>query len=314
MKSFFAPDTDYNPEGVLMMNRVILLSVLFTWASAQALAQEGPIVPCVGCDALIHAPFPETGAWYNPDQSGTGINLEMQGGKLLGFYYGYDAEGRPEWQLFSGWLVRSEQEGVQWELETQMEHFEGGNCIGCDYQPPEAPTDGPVVKLEFKQRNYLRFTIDDHPSQFYVPIIYGSVGHQYFSEQTPYVFPEYGGSGDGVFSLAQFVLISKPNTDPPEPWNWNSKIVQIGKGRKLEEGPNTGQLVYSIVFIDNSAMEPVPDGHITCTLDNTSGQPGCVVDTSGKNYQMPIGNLGDSRFFGEADDGSTIEGLRLFYD
>lgn len=296
------------------MNRIILLSILFFWANAQVLAQEGPQVPCVGCDTLVHAPFPETGAWYNPDQSGTGINVEIQNGKLLAFYYGYDAEGRPEWQLFSGLLTRSEQEGVQWELDTFMAHFKDGNCIGCDYQTPADPTEGPAVKLEFQQRNYLRLTIGDNPSQFYVPIIYGSSGFAYFAEQTPYIFPEYGGAGDGVFAFSQFLLVSKPNATPPEPWNWKTKIVQIGEGKKLEEGPNTGQLVYSIVYFDNSAMEPIPDGHITCSLDDESGQPGCVIDTSGKNYQMPIGNLGDSRFFGEAEDGSTIEGYRRDYD
>lgn len=49
-------------------------------------------MPCVGCESLVHAPYPETGSWYNPEQSGSGINLEIQNGYLVGFYYGYDAE------------------------------------------------------------------------------------------------------------------------------------------------------------------------------------------------------------------------------
>ena len=287
------------------MNKIIILSVFFCWTIANTLAQEGPLVPCVGCETLVHAPFPETGAWYNPDQSGTGINLEMQGGKLLGFYYGYDTEGRPEWQLFSGWLIRSEKEGVQWELESQMEHFEGGNCIGCDYQPPEAPTEGPVVKLEFQQRNYLRFTIDDHPSQFYVPIIYGSIGHQYFSEQTPYVFPEYG---------ADFVLITKPNADPPEPWNWSSEIKPVGIGRVSTGGPDQGKLKYRTWVPQGPPGPDVTVDFIVCELESESSQPGCKILIGDKEYVMPIANMSDGRFFGEAEDGSTIEGYRLDYD
>ena len=31
-------------------------------------------------------------------------------------------------------------------------------------------------------------------------------------------------------------------------------------------------------------------------------------------YVMPVGNMSDSRFFGEAEDGSTIEGYRISYD
>ncbi len=296
------------------MNRFIILCVFLFSANAPALAQEGPLVPCVGCDTLIHAPFPETGAWYNPDQSGTGINLEIQGGKVVGFYYGYDAEGRPEWQLFTGMLIRSELQGVQWELETPLLQFKNGNCTGCDYQPPDDPVEGATIRLEFQQRNYLRLTIGDNPSQFYVPIMYGTTGRRYFAEQTPYVFPKYANPGGGILSAAQFLLVSKPNTDPPEPWNWDSEIVQVSEGRIAEGGPNMGKLVYSIVYVDNSAMEPVPDGEIVCRLDDDSGQPGCLVEIHGKNYVMPIGNLGDSRFFGEAEDGSTIEGIRLFYD
>ncbi len=268
-------------------------------------ADSGPKVPCVGCDTLIHAPFPETGAWYNPDQSGSGISLEIQGGKLVGFYYGYDAQGRPEWQLFNGMLIRSQQQGVQWELETPLLQFKNGSCTGCEYQPPEDPVQGATIKLEFLQRNYLRLTIGDNSSQFYVPIIYGSTGRRYFSEQTPYVFPEYG---------ADFVLITKPNSNPPEPWKWKSRITPVSKGHVAQGGPDVGKLVYETWWLSPPPGPDVFAKLIECELEAESGQPGCILFLDNKEYVMPIANMSDSRFFGEAADGSTVEGYRLSYD
>ncbi len=287
------------------MNKFIILCVFLFWIGASASAQEGPFVPCVGCDTLIHAPFPETGAWYNPDQSGSGINLEIQGGKLVGYYYGYDAEGLPEWQLFNGMLIRSKQEGVQWELETPLLQFKNGNCTGCEYLPPEGPVEGATIRLEFQKRNYMRLTIGDDPSQFYVPIMYGSPGRRYFEEQTPYVFPKYG---------ADFVLITKPNSDPPEPWNWTSGIWPVGIGRVITGGPDKGELVYETWVHQGPPGPDVFVDLIVCELDSESSQPGCVIRRGDKEYTMPIANMSDSRFFGEAADGSTIEGYRLDYD
>lgn len=275
----------------------------FSWSTSLAASS----VPCVGCDTLTQAPYPETGSWYNPDQSGSGLNLEIQNGVLAGYYYGYDANGLPEWYLINGPLVRSEQAGLQWELETNLQLFQDGNCIGCDYMPPTGPAVGATIKLEVQQRNYMRVTIGDNPSQFFVPIMYGFNGYAYFSEQTPYVFPEYG---DDTF----FVLILKPNTDPPMPEHWDSLIVPIGTG-KLGSGNAEGKLSYK-TWIPQTAP-PGPDvsvDFIVCELESALGQPLCKVIIGSKEYTMPIANMGDRRFFGEAEDGSTVEGYRISYD
>jgi hypothetical protein len=53
---------------------------------------------------------------------------------MAGYYYGYDAEGDPEWYLATNPLMRSETPGVMWELEVEPQRFTGGNCMGCPYQ------------------------------------------------------------------------------------------------------------------------------------------------------------------------------------
>lgn len=276
-----------------------------------AWSQEGPYVPCVGCDNLIHAPFPETGAWYNPDQSGTGITLEIQNGFLVAHYYGYTTDGLPEWQIIRGPLVRSVEDGVQWELGAYMKYYQDGNCIGCAYMPPIGPVNGPAVKLEFLQRNYLRFTIGENPSQYYVPIMYGSGGVKYFEDQTPYVFPTYEGSDK---SATYFVVVEKPNTDPPSPWLWESNIFPIGEGKLRTGGADEGKLVYESWIPQGPPGPDVLASIIVCELDQVSDQPGCKWVLGPRDYVIPIGNMSDSRIFGEAEDGWTIEGYRIGYD
>ena len=290
------------------MPKILLTAMtLLALSAAPLFAQEGPSVPCVDCDTLTQAPFPETGSWFNPEQSGSGLVFEIQNGVLAGSYYGYDANGLPEWYLINGPLVRSEQAGLQWEIETQLKYFQGGNCIGCDYKPPTY-TEGSTIKLEFQQRNHMRLTIGDNPGQFFVPIMYGTSGIAYFSEQTPYLFPKFESS---VTEYAMFVLIMKPNTDPVMPENWDSLLVPVGTGKQNA----LGKLTYKTWFPQTGP--PGPDvfiDFIVCDLEAMSEQPVCTIHVGQKEYLMPIANFGDARFFGEAEDGSTIEGYRLTYD
>jgi len=283
-------------------------------ASVTVSGLQGPYVPCVGCNELVHAPFPETGSWYNPDQSGTGLNFEIQNGVLAGYYYGYDLNGLPEWHLFTGPLVRSDKQGVLWELKTQLQRFEEGNCIGCDYVAPTGPAEGSTITLDFMQRAYLRITIGDNPSQFFVPFIYGSAGKKYFEAQTPYVFPEYGGGGSYLGDTTYFMFVTRPNTDPPSPWLWESFILPITAGKVATGGSLEGKLYYETFTPQGPPGPDVLSVLIVCELDQASGEPGCKWVAGPKKYTIPVGNLTDSRIYGEAEDGSTIEGYRINYD
>lgn len=55
--------------------------------------------------------------------------------------------------MIIGPLARSQQEGVQWELDTDLQHFENGNCLNCPHQPPDGPVHNPAIELEFLQRS-----------------------------------------------------------------------------------------------------------------------------------------------------------------
>ena len=299
------------------MKRIFVLYLLFAFLPGLATAQEGPFVPCVGCESLTQTPYPETGLWYNPEQSpGTALNFEIQNGVLAGFFYGYDAEGRPEWELVSGQLQTSEEPGVIWELETSMVRATGGSCRDCAYTAPQI-TEGDTIRLEFMQRNYMRITVGGY-DQYLVPFTYGSSAVAYFPNKTPYLFPVF-------VETTPFMVVIKPGSSIEEPGSWGSMIFDIETIGIIQIG-NKRTLRYDL---DNYVYwppgNPVPDppppidlGAIDCQLDDEVDGPVCKLafdePVAPGPFVIPVGNFSDSRFFGEAEDGSTIEGFRLDYD
>ncbi len=307
------------------IHKLVLLAILslvpaIVLALTPGIPLTGPAVPCVGCDSLTEAPYPETGIWFNPEEApGSGLNFEIQNGVISGFLYSYSTTGQPEWLMFSGPLVRSERDGVLWELDARLLRVEGGNCFTCGYIPPDQFTtdDGRIV-LNFKQRNHLhiRVNIDNLGTlfnQFFVPFTYGSAGKAYFSEQTPYLFPVLGEE-----QYKEPFLLSFRPVNSAENNLWNSIHTYI-RGPYLSENPENKVLTYNIWELQPNGPQvgtevPPPYGQVICALDTEAEQPGCKVEVKGITYTMPIGNFGDSRFFGEAADGSVIEGFRLEYD
>ncbi len=295
------------------MKGIYTFLILMFLSISAAYAQEGPIVPCVGCDSLTQAPFPETGLWFNPEQTpGSGLNFEIQNGVLAGFFYGYATDGKPEWQLVSGALVPSEVEGVLWELETTLTRADGGSCIGCEFSPPQI-TEGETIRLEFMQRNYLRIRIGGVFDQFFVPFIYGMDAEAYFPNETDYLFPKFVDSTP--FVLGYSIKWSDGVT------YWDGGRVIMLKLIGIIQVNNKRTLRYGMGYPESPIISdppPPPFGNIDCQLDDVVDEPFCVVAFSefygSGQYRMPIGNFRDSRFFAEAKDGSTIQGLRLGYD
>lgn len=294
-----------------MVRQVIMTLALLAFPAASLIAQEGPYVPCVDCGELTQAPFPESGLWYNPDQSGTGFTFEIQNGVMAGYYYGYDIEGEPEWYLVAGQLERSESSGVMWELEVEPQRFTGGNCLGCPYQAPGEPDALPAIKIEYLQRAYARVTLGDGSVQYIVPIMYGDAGKAFFSEQTPYLFPQV--TADPYASLWTLVF-KEPGEEEHAPWTWSPEIFMISEAEVSTGGPNEGRLVYRIYLPGPPPEVAIQIGEITCGPDATSGEAVCELHMGSVLYQIPIGNLTDSRFFGEAEDGTIVQGFRLQYD
>ncbi|MCF6264277.1 MAG: hypothetical protein L3J24_11920 [Xanthomonadales bacterium] len=310
-----------------VFHRISLLTTLLllsTFALALSpLETHGPWVPCVGCEDLTVAPYPESGLWSNPELSpGSALNLEIQNGVLAGYLYTYNDAGQPEWFIISGPLVRSENVGVVWELKTNLVRVEGGTCFGCSFIPPDQITSGEQVTLLFRQRNHLQISVlpdsEGGPAavphtEYFVPFTYGSSGKAYFNQQTPYILPEFG---PNINIRNTLFLISVRPSAAADDYLLRAQHVYV-QTHVTGTGENR-VLTYSLQGYEPNgpiaSPTPPPWGNIICEIDEETASPGCRIEAEGITYRMPIGNFSDSRFFAEAEDGSIIEGFRIEYD
>jgi hypothetical protein len=290
---------------------------LIAWALGTQ-AQEGPFVPCPDCESRINAPYPSSGAWANTELTGSGFNLQIQNGVVVGFHYGYNDQGEPEWLLFNGPLMPGPEDSpVQWQLEASLSRFSGGSCFDCAHQDPTGQDSMGTIRLEFMQRNHASFQFNDEEKQFMVPLLYGSGGYAHFAGQTPYLFPELGADGDDAvpWVLTFYDAESDDNLQnalifhflPSELQMWSEIGLVVGyfSQERLSLGspptPSAGVLCGDFAG----------GGNIECEVHfDTFFRP--IVDIG--PYRMPIGNLGANRFVAESEDGKTVEGFRLQYD
>jgi hypothetical protein len=90
-------------------------------------------VPQPGGGAAPLAFTPETGLWWNPNESGTGYNIEVQHGMLVATMYSYTAAGDPVWYLAVGPLANA---GGGVAATGTLDKYRSGQCVSCMYQKP----------------------------------------------------------------------------------------------------------------------------------------------------------------------------------
>lgn len=293
-------------HGSPLIRFVIIAGLAALWSPASA--QSGPEVPCQGCPFFEHPPYPETGIWRNPHQSGTGFMLEFQNGHMGGFYYLYDADGDPIWYLVAGELELVAIPGImgpgvhRWEVEAELERLEGGACLGCPYEPPVAAEPAGTVQFEFEQRNFARFRIDGGEPQSLLTLTHGVSGSAAFAPETEYVIPDL----DGFWSITRQTSRT-----------FYSEAVQIEPLESIDDG------VMESTFYTPPEDIPIPNPPPTVVATLRCGilgdTPGLICEITFEDqddsvYLMPLGNLGDARFRAEAENGDTVTGHRLNYD
>ena len=109
------------------MKYLYLLIVLFSGFSQSAMAQD-----------------PETGWWWNEDQSGRGYSIEQQGSTIFFAAYLYSESGFPTW--FIAALTKEGDNGFKGKLE----EFANGQTLLGSYQAPDKVNDNVgEITLEF---------------------------------------------------------------------------------------------------------------------------------------------------------------------
>jgi hypothetical protein len=98
----------------------------------QTLFRRALFTVCVLFAAGAAAAFaPTTGHWWNPNESGTGYNIDVRNGVLIMTIYTYKTNGDSEWYLASGPLSAD-----QHAFSGTLDKYRNGQCISCAYPGP----------------------------------------------------------------------------------------------------------------------------------------------------------------------------------
>jgi hypothetical protein len=125
--------------GMVRMMDSANAAVLTGYTIPGAVAQPGG-----GAAPLAFTPM--TGLWWNPDESGTGYNIQVQRGTLIVTMYSYVAAGDPLWYLAVGTLANTAG-GVA--ATGALNKFRGGQCASCTYQMPSMTGNDGAITITF---------------------------------------------------------------------------------------------------------------------------------------------------------------------
>jgi hypothetical protein len=111
----------------------------------------GNIVKCLAVLlALAALPasaiYPETGWYWNPNESGRGFNLEIQDNVLFMSAFVYRADGTPAWYVAGGPMTDDK------NFTADLFETSGGQCLGCAYRPNTATKVGTATVVFSSER------------------------------------------------------------------------------------------------------------------------------------------------------------------
>jgi len=95
--------------------------------------QPGPPPPAV---------TPQVGAWWNPNESGTGYSIDYRHGVLVILVYSYQSNGTPQWYLATGPLSG-------YTFTSPLTKFVNGQCIYCTYSSPTTTGSDGTMTIVF---------------------------------------------------------------------------------------------------------------------------------------------------------------------
>jgi hypothetical protein len=147
---------------------------------------------------------PSPGLWYDPDESGRGYVIDVQGDTMIVTSYVYDAQHNPIWYLSSG--TYNHDTGV---FTSTYDSYTGGQCFGCAYTAPTAHVgSGGPISITFSTNQTATITYNGGFSNI-VKFAYG------FPTRTDVLFGEWALSYEtGGNVTGDWVVFDESYTDP----------------------------------------------------------------------------------------------------
>jgi len=82
---------------------------------------------CLLCATAAHAYTPESGIWWNPNESGTGVVIEVQDNFMVVAAFVGDAQGKATWYTAGAFLTGNAR------FDGSLDLTVGSQCPGCNY-------------------------------------------------------------------------------------------------------------------------------------------------------------------------------------
>jgi hypothetical protein len=147
---------------------------------------------------------PSMGLWYNPQESGRGYDIDVQGDKMIVTTYVYDAAHEPTWYLSSGTYDHAT--GV---FTSTYDSYTGGQCFGCPYTAPTAHVGaGGPITITFHTNQFATITYPGGSSDI-VKFAYG------FPTRTDVLYGEWAFTYEtGGNVTGDWIVFDQQTTDP----------------------------------------------------------------------------------------------------
>jgi hypothetical protein len=168
--AYQGPPQSTTTLGPISITFITDTKATIVWPGGTENIQRFDIIPG-GSTATQASTNPQTGWWFNANESGRGFGIEVQNGNIWIAGYMYDASGNPTWYLATGTLLDGAYTG-QW---TQ---YQGGLTLNGGYKTPtvanaavgpitaqfSSPSAGTLTLPNGKQIPLTRFVIPGGPS------------------------------------------------------------------------------------------------------------------------------------------------------
>jgi hypothetical protein len=147
---------------------------------------------------------PSMGLWYNPQESGRGYDIDLQGDTMIVTTYVYDAAHEPTWYLSSGTYDHAT--GV---FTSTYDSYTGGQCFGCPYTAPTAHVGaGGPITITFHTNQFATITYPGGSSDI-VKFAYG------FPTRTDVLYGEWAFTYEtGGNVTGDWIVFDQQTTDP----------------------------------------------------------------------------------------------------
>ena len=98
---------------------------------------------------------PQTGHWWNPNESGTGYNIDVNNNVLVMTIYSFNSNGDSQWYLTAGPMSADQRSFVG-----TLDKYRNGQCISCMYSgsPNFVGNDGQIV-INFLSETSAKLTL-----------------------------------------------------------------------------------------------------------------------------------------------------------